>query len=311
MEIFIKYWISGKDMETQTAKLPIFQGKPLIGIPEFSPQIGFLGGDFGKAFLEEYLGRTKVDYEGNRVLNILKYDNGIIKGSNPFAVVLANQILRQNGLRTATHADLERALKVSALSLRGTYEDTGLVLISEEDRDHSTNTYLAKDLAKQVKARGIKFSPKNPAVIPLTGLELQTTQDNDYVLTFKLREDAEVYEAPILSEDGQFNSEDIDEKTGLPRKLGQGSRTLYVIDSGLSRLCLNGDLDLYSYSRYLDNSGDDGRVVVVSGEATSPKNLQAELIERINTQYKAQLDDLNARRAEAERAVQEIMSRKK
>ena len=46
-------------------------------------------------------------------------------------------------------------------------------------------------------------------------------------------------------------------------------------------------------------------------KALAPKNLQAELIERINTQYKAQLDDLNARRAEAESAVQEIMSRKK
>ena len=259
-------------METQTAKLPIFQGKPLIEIPQTIPQIGFLQVDFGKAFLKEYQGRTKADYDGNSNLNVLAYRDNVVKGSNPFAVVLANQILRQNRLRTANQADLERALKVSALSSRETYEDTGLVLRTEDDKDNSKNTSMAKDLASQLKARGIKFSPKNPTVIPLTGLELQTTQGNDYGLTFRLREDAQIYEAPILSEGGQFNSEDIDEKTGLPKKLGQGSRNLYVRDSGLSRLDLLDDLDLNSDDWDLDISYDYGRVVVVSGEATSPEN---------------------------------------
>ncbi|MEK6840907.1 MAG: hypothetical protein AABX79_03060, partial [Nanoarchaeota archaeon] len=63
-----------------------------------------------------------------------------------------------------------------------------------------------------------------------------------------------------------------DEKTGLPKKLGQGSRNLYVRDSGLSRLDLLDDLDLNSDDWDLDISYDYGRVVVVSGEATSPEN---------------------------------------
>lgn len=293
-------------MET-ISKLPTFKGKPLIEIPEFIPQAGFLEGNFGKTFLEEYKGRVKADYNKNSNLGVLRYD-GILEGSNPFAVVLANQILSQEGLRTATQADLEKALKIG-WDLRRTYEDTGLVLRSEKD-DYTKNTPLAKDLAKQIKTRGIKFSPKNPVMIPLIGLELEVA-DNNYGLTFKLKEDAEVYEVPILNKRGSFDSKDINEKTGLPRQIGSGDRTLYTRDSGLSRLDLYYDLDLYSYGGVLGDSDDDGRVVAVSGEATAPEDLQKELYSRINDEYQTRLEDLNSRKEEAEKAVREIMSRKK
>lgn len=291
-------------------KLPVFKGKPLIEIPEFIPQAGFLEGDFGKAFLKEYKGRVGSDYNDNSNLDVLRYDNDVVKGSNPFAVVLANQILSQERLRTATQADLEKALKIG-WNLGGTYEDTGLVLRSGENEDYSKNTLLAKELAEQVKGRGIKFSPKKPVMIPLTGLELENS-DNDYGLTFKLKEDAEVYEAPILNKRGSFDSEDIDEKTGLPNKVkNSGSRTLYTRDSGLSRLALDNDLGLNSYNRCLGPSSDYRRVVAVSGEATTPEKLKSDLIERINREYHAQLEELNSRKTEAEKTVREIMSRKK
>ena len=296
-------------METERAKLPTFKGKPLIEIPAVIPQIGFMQGDFGKEFLEEYKGIVSADYQNLSALNVLNYGSGVVKGSNPFAVVLANQILRQEGLKTATQADLEKLLRIGG-DLRGTYEDTGLVLRSKDDKDYSKNTPLAKVLAEQVRARGIKFSPKNPIMVPLTELELEKA-DNGYGLTFRLREDAEIYEVPILSNGGQFNSEDVDEKTGLPTKLGKGNRTLYTRNSGLSRLGLLNDLGLYSDGWILDDSDDGGRVVVVSGKATSLKNLQDELMEKINAQYRTQLDDLNLRRTEAEKAVREIMNRKK
>ena len=252
-------------METKTK--PDFKGKPLIEVPSFIPQIGFLEGDFGKDFLKEYKGRVETDYKGNSKLNVLKYDE-VVRGSNPFAVVLANKILRQEGLRTTTQADLEKTLKIG-WNLRGTYEDTGLVLRSENDSDYSRNIPLAKDIGSRLRARGIKFSSKNPVMIPLTGLELENA-DNDYGLVFKLRGDAEIYETPILKDGGNFSSKNIDEKTGLPIKLGNGDRTLYTRDSGLSRLCLYVNLNLYSYDGGLDDSSVDGRVVVVSAEGTSP-----------------------------------------
>ncbi|MEK9207277.1 MAG: hypothetical protein AAB922_02265 [Patescibacteria group bacterium] len=296
-------------METR-ARLPTFKGKP-FEIPSFILQIGFMEGDFGRAFLEEYYRRVKADYKGNSVLDVLKYENDVVKGSNSFAVVLANQILRQEGLRTATQADLEKALKAGALNLRGTYEDTGLVLMAYADRDNDRNNPLIKDLANQIRAKGIKFNSKNPVIIPLTGLELQIADKyhNDYGLTFRLREDAEAYNSPILVDggltlrtlgdfaldysspplrtpplfkNGNFNSEDIDEKTGLPTKLSDGKRTLYARDEGISRLRLDGGLNLSADGRFLDGSGGDdlsvsggcGRVVVVGAEGTLPQNLQ-------------------------------------
>ena len=300
-----KIWFYGKYMEK--TKLSAFKGKPLIEIPEFIPRAGFLEGDFGRTFLEEYKGRVKADYNKNSNLDVLRYDNNVVKGSNPFAVVLANQILSQEGLRTATQADLEKALKIG-WNLKRAYEDTGLVLRSEKD-DYTKNTPLTKDLAEQVKARGIKFSPKNPVMIPLIGFELEKA-DNDYGLAFKLKEDAEVYEASILNKRGRFNSKDINKKTGLPKKVSSsGDRTLYVRDSGLSGLYLSGGLDLGSYDGDLGGSDDGGRVVAVSGEATMPEKLKSDLIERINREYKAQLDELSSRKTEAEKSVREIMGK--
>jgi len=159
-------------------KLPPFPGKPLIEIPVFIPTANFLEGDFGKAVLEEYQGRSKADYGSAPALNVLEYvqtdgptgisvvggvrfEQGYVKGSNPFAVVLVNQIISSEGLRTATQADLERVLKVNALPLRGQYEDTGLVLRTDGD----PNEYLAKDLMAQIKARNPKA--KMPAMVPL------------------------------------------------------------------------------------------------------------------------------------------------
>jgi len=298
-------------METNTTtkektKLPAFKGRHLI---KFIPQPGFLEGDFGKAFFEEYNKRVETDYNKNPNLDVLRYDD-VVKGSNPFAVVLANKILREENLRTATQADLEKALKIG-WDLRETYEDTGLVLRNEEDKDYSRNTPLAKEIGSQVKERGIKFSPKIPVIIPLTGFELKKA-DNDYGLTFRLREDAEVYETPILNKAGSFDSEDIDEKTGLPNKIkDSGSRTLYVRDSGFSRLLLNDGLDCDSDFMDLVSSGDDGRIVVISAKGTAPEKLKTDLMDKIYREYQAQLEELNAKRAEAEKAALKIMGRKK
>ena len=191
-------------------------------------------------------------------LDVLSYSGNVVNGSNPFAVVLANQILRQDGLRVATQADLEKALRTQAMNLRGTYEDTGLVLRSEDN----PNSYLANDLVSQVKSRNKK--QKLPVMIPLAGLELRSDGNSNQGLAFNLREDAEIVYAPILNKPGSFNSEDINEETGLPKRTEGGNRTLYTINSGLSGLCFSGDLDLYSDNDVLTGSNGNGRVVAVS-----------------------------------------------
>src|SRR3989344_3351224 len=121
-----------------------FIGKLLIEIPKEYPTIGFLEGDFGKSVLEEYKGRAK-DYN-NKNLDVLSYKDNIVQGSNPFAVVLMNKILNEEGLRTPFQSDLEKAIKLNALNLNGTYEDTALILRNEKN----PNSYLAKHLMKQI-----------------------------------------------------------------------------------------------------------------------------------------------------------------
>ena len=241
-----------------------FKGKLLVD-PETVPMIGFLEGKFGREFLAEYYRRMSDKYENNENLRVLNIQDGLVAGSNPFAVVLANEVLAQENLRTATQADLEKALKLRVLELRGTYEDTGLVLRSEGN----PNSYLARDLTKQLRARNPEF--QYPVLINLTDLELRVDSDSNYGLSFRLKEDARSIYAPVLNSpnDSRFNSSDVDESTGLPKiAVLKGNRTLYTRDSGLSRLYLCRSLNLGSASSLLADSGSDGRVVVVSDVAT-------------------------------------------
>jgi len=174
-----------------------FKGIALVPKDITFPEAGFLEGKFGKEVLEEYKGRVKTDFNGNSRLNVLSYNNGVVKGSNPFAVVLVNSILPED-MRTATPADLEKALQ-AGMDLRGTYQDSALVLRSEDN----PNSYLAKDLMKQVRHRkGTKA--KMPVVIPLNGLDVVNDTESDYGLSFKLREDAQITYAPILRDCGNF-----------------------------------------------------------------------------------------------------------
>jgi hypothetical protein len=225
----------------------------------------FLEGDFGQAVLKEYNGKAEKDYSNTSALNVLSYNRDIVRGSNPFVVVLINQIVEQEGLRTATQADLERILKVNALPLQGQYEDTGLVLRSAD----TPNKYLAKNLMQQIKAKNPKA--KMPVMIPLNGLELVADSSSPYKLAFKLKDSTEAfYDLSVLNKNGNFSSKDIDEETGLPKKTGNsGDRYLYTTNSGLSGFYLGGDLSLDSNYDSLAYSYDYGRVVVVSAEGTS------------------------------------------
>jgi len=243
-------------------KLPKFYGKPMIEIPAIVPVANFLEGDFGKEFLKEYKGRVEKDYNDSDSLNVLKYDNGIVKGSNHFAVVLANAILSQEGLRTANQADLEKILRAKTLTLNGQYEDSGLCLRSES----SPNEYLAKQLMTQLKARG---KVKLPVILNLNDLELIKDSNSNYGLAFKLKKDAKSIYAPQLDNKNNQRKFSQTDENGLPIFNKDGSRTLYTANSGLSRVYLDGDLVLVTRGDVLAASNEGGRVVVVSAEGTS------------------------------------------
>ncbi len=232
---------------------PVDEARPLIAIPKDIPQIGFLGGEQGK----EIDASIKKDYKDFSVMQVGNYSDGKMKGSNPFYAVGVQSKL-PFGVRISTQSDLEDAMRKGVLDLLGTYEDTGLVLRTVGN----PNSYLAVNLMKQVNER-LGKKAKMPVMIPLYGLGIVKDQDSPHGLAFKLKDDAEINYAPILSKsnNSNFNSDDIDIKTGLPTKVGKGNRTLWTRESGLSRLFLGVNLDLGSGSGNLANSYDDGRVV--------------------------------------------------
>jgi hypothetical protein len=240
---------------------PVKEANLLIENPKNILLIGFLGGEQGleidasiKRDYKEFPIMQKVNY------NVI-YSGGIVKGSNPFYTVGVQSKIPL-GERVATQGDLETAMRVGALDLSGTYEETSLVLRT----DGYPNPYLAGNLMRQINYK-LGKKAKLPVVIPLYGLELVKDQDSPHGLAFKLKEDAEINYAPILEGSNNhsfFNSEDVDSKTGLPTKFGNGNRSLYTSNSGLSRLYLVGKLLLISELGGLSISGEDGRVVLVS-----------------------------------------------
>jgi len=244
---------------------PVNEAKPFVETPIEIPLIGFLGGEYGKEINDS----IKKDYESFPTLQIANYSGQLIRGSNPFYAVAVQERL-PSGMKVASQSDLEKALKWQSLDLKGIYVDSSLVLRTEGN----PNSYLAKNLINQIKKRNPKA--RMPVMIPLSGLELIQDSNSDYGLSFELKENAEIIYAPILNkESGNFSSEKVNLKTGLPTKLGQGNRSFYARKDGLSRVYLNEDSDVNSNDGSLQGSDSDGRVVVVNAEGVAPEILQA------------------------------------
>jgi len=233
-------------MQTEI-KLPVYEGS----------SFSFLEGPFGETFYKIFKGRVRLDFNNNPALNVLKYDKGVVTGSNDYAVVLAYEILREEGLKTVNQAEIEKALKNGSLPLKGMNVDTSVVLRTHLNPNH----FIADDLMNQVKKRS---EIEIPIMIPLRELILKTNGNFPDGLGFTLREDAKLIYAPILNDEGgHFTSKDIDEKIGLPKETCGGDRYLYTtVRGGLSRLCLLENSNISSGKTDLNHSHHNGRIVI-------------------------------------------------
>jgi hypothetical protein len=241
--------------------LPEFRGKPLVPKEIRFPEADFLRGEYGKAVLDEYNSR----FSKYPAMKVLSYNNqGIVNGSNPFAVVGINSIVKESGLRTANPRDLAEILRTETLDLRGQYEDAALILRSTQ----GSNSYLAARLLKDVEKREGK-NWKFPLMIALSDLELKKDKNSPAGLTFKLLDNSQIiYSNKLIHENNNsmFNETDED---GLPIFKKDGQRTFYTSDDSLARFYLcrvlgsNNDGLRYSYA--------NGRVVLVSAGGARSK----------------------------------------
>ena len=216
-------------------------------------------------------GIASYNERARKTLNVFPDRNGDLAGSNCFAPLELRKYL-PNGTKIATMADLGRATEINPRFLSGFYSDTGLTLRTAGD-SYGQNDSLAKELARQLEKRDITL--KNPKVIYFDALELKEDKDSSYGLAYVLSDKAElgknIIDAPELVKNYQFKI--IGEK-GIPIADNEGGKICYTKQDGLSGFCLDRLSGVFSSSRGLAGSYDDGRVVVVrTSEAGSQKIL--------------------------------------
>lgn len=187
-----------------------------------------------------------------------------LKGSNLFKVLFLNQI----GIPTATIPDLETALE-NGMNLEGTYEDGCEVILRSAGDSNKSNDYLARDLAKKLKIKRL-----NGASHVITGLGVKEDNNSAYGLIFDVTDKTKIIRARDLDHENnekRFSRINPDYSIEFTK---DGNRMLYTRPNGVSRFCLDRDLSLVSGCDGLADSDDDGRVVVVSGDKASQKNLE-------------------------------------
>ncbi len=236
-----------------------FKGNPLIKIPENIPIYNFLIGNFGKEFLKEYNGIVKLDYKENDNLKVLNFKDDVIEGSNTYSIFLANDLLSKEGLRTATPSDVQKIINMNEDCLNNCYVDLGIVLRTE----NGVNEYLAKSLGKQAEERKYNFSNSNPLVFKSSDLELILDENSNSGLGFKIKESANPFNAPELSNKNDNNKFNKTNEKGVPIFDISGNKELYTRNDGLSRFLLAWGSGLYSGLVNLADSNDFGRVVVI------------------------------------------------
>ncbi len=257
------YEIPKKNIPKSKSKKPVQNQTPNLFNGNIS--YSFLEGDFAETILREYNNLVQNQYQNASALNVLSFEDNVVKGSNPFAFVLLNKILREHGKWIARPSDLERVLETGVIDLKRTYGDSGLVLRD----DNSKNEYLAKQLGEQIRQKGYSIE-EDTIMMPLAGLDIKYDSKSPHNLSFQLTDYSEIITASQLNKSNHGKKFNKGDEKGLPIFEDNGSRTLYSNENGLCRLYRYWSLDLDAGDDGLASSDSDGRVVVCA-EGTSPK----------------------------------------
>jgi len=185
---------------------------------------------------------------------------------------LLNSGILPSDARISDRGELEIAVTKANGFLRGLYTDFGLVLFTEGD-PYTPNDLPAKLLAKDLRKRGIKIG--SGKLIPFGVLSLEENGNSAYGGVFRLNEKVSKDNVLDLA---NFNWDSLK------------NEGLACADFGRNENWGSEDRDLGISSGY-------GRVVVVSGEATSQK-----ILSRYSGNYQAERDK---KFAEAEKEYQE------
>ena len=191
-------------------------------------------------------------------------DSKTMRGSSTFLSARVDSIARNlgQGIRVATLADLSRP-EIMKIMKDKFYSDTPAIVLRSLKDSFEQNRLLIKQLAPMIEK---KVGKLNLPVL-IIGFDVKPSKSGEgYGLDIVARDDFSVLQDERLSGkyDGQRFS-NVDEN-GLPIFDNSGSRTWFARNQGISRLCLNRNLDLYSWCYGDDSlaySYDYGRVALV------------------------------------------------
>lgn len=247
-----------------------------------------------KGVLDNY--QENIKKYGEKARKTLTYDGfpsynekrKLVVGSSPFINIELGKLVR-----LATPSELEQAVRNSPDFFRGTYEDTGFMLQTNGD-SYKPNDYVAKELYEQIKKRNIKL----PVRISLKGLDVEEDNNSAYSLVPIITDATELFHSPEFSHKNNGKTFSETDENGVPIWDKNGNRTFYARE-GLSGLSLDDDLGLGSDWDGLADSGSNGRVALVSGEATS-QNLEKYLA-RLQEERKSEIAKFEERYKKAEK----------
>lgn len=228
-------------------------------------KFSLLKGDAGKEILLVYNERVKTKFSNHlSVFNVLGNSNlkDVFGGSNIQGNILLNELLQEEGIRTATPSDIELILNENKLDFMKNYYTDVAVLLNGKGEINSTN---AGKLVSQVY--DINKDTEFPVVIPLDSLRLIKKDGSKYnPLEIEFNENPEIISAPQLIYEGEtskrFNHSN---KNGIPLIEPHGNRQVYIRkDKGLFRSCLLHNSDIaYNYSNLEATESDKGIIILV------------------------------------------------
>ena len=180
------------------------------------------------------------------------------KGYNLFKVLLLNQI----GIRTATMSELDQIVQEDSDFLKKISKDVPSVVLrnrafklnrGNDDKNYSLANTLIKLTGKK------EFN----APFVVNGLEIEEDNQSIYGLNFKPGKNFNYFEVPELAHSNDQKKFTKQDERGMPIFDNEGTRVLYTKENGLSRLYMDGDLSLYSWSDDLNVSLDNSKVIVI------------------------------------------------
>ncbi|MEK6889504.1 MAG: hypothetical protein AABW80_05365 [Nanoarchaeota archaeon] len=253
------------------------------------------GDKFAPALYEAFRRDIKERFGDNQYLNVLtlvqagKDNPAYMTGSNTFSASRLDNMVRPFNMRVVTLADLSNP-QVLSMVKDNHYSDTPAFVVQSNKDNREQNRGILKQVTElaESKAGSIKY----PFMVQ--GFDVVPSEEDraGYGLKVVARPDFAVAQDERLS--GKNNEKqftDVDE-LGLPKFDKNGKRQFFARDNGISGLYLVSDLNLSANDDNLANSNEDGRVVLVSGEATGAdfiRQYQAQLREQVEAR-KSELD---------------------